>query len=194
MLSANIFPHCHPNLIPNSKKAQPYVDFIKASYDANPDKSHWEKTRDQVFQHFQINHAAGYQYQDPFEAGINFSASIISLLYGAGDIVKTIKIGSLTGWDSDNPTATWGGLLGFMIGKDGIEKAFKQSKLSESYWIHRTRRNFPDLTPNQDGEDTFSQMAERAVYIIDRVVIEEMGGGVDLAKNIWYIPDHGGQF
>ena len=22
------------------------------------------------------------------------------------------------GWDSDNPTATWGGLIGFMIGKD----------------------------------------------------------------------------
>ena len=28
------------------------------------------------------------------------------------------------GWDSDNPTATWGGLLGFIIGKDGVEKAF----------------------------------------------------------------------
>ena len=32
-------------------------------------------------------------------------------------------------------------------------------------------------------------MAIRALFIIDRVVIEEMNGGVDLEKNIWYIPN-----
>ncbi len=35
-------------------------------------------------------------------------------------------------------------------------------------------------------------MAERGVYIIDRVVMEKMGGGVDLKKDVWYIPDNGG--
>jgi len=31
-------------------------------------------------------------------------------------------------------------------------------------------------------------MAQKGVYIIDRVVQEEMNGGVDLQKNVWYIP------
>ena len=31
-------------------------------------------------------------------------------------------------------------------------------------------------------------MAEKGVYIVDRVVQELMNGGVDLQKNIWYIP------
>jgi hypothetical protein len=44
------------------------------------------------------------------------------------------------------------------------------------------------------GEDTFPLMAKRGVYIIDRVVIEELEGGVDLENDVWYIPDHGGDF
>ena len=104
------------------------------------------------------------------------------MLYGEGDIKETIKIGALAGWDSDNPTATWGGLLGFMIGKNGIDKAFDR-KFSDKFNIHRTRINFPN-----DGIYSFTEMAEIGVYIVDRVVQEEMKGGVDLKKDIWYIP------
>ena len=85
------------------------------------------------------------------------------------------------GWDSDNPTATWGGLIGFMIGKDGVEKAFNRT-FSEEYNIHRTRQNFPN------GVDSFSNMANLGIYITDRVIQEELEGGIDLDKNIWYIP------
>ncbi len=75
-----------------------------------------------------------------------------------------------------------------MIGKQGVEDAFGQDELSESYWIHRTRRNFPDHTPEQLGEDTFSLMAKRAISVIDKVIIEQMQGKVDTRENVWYIP------
>lgn len=117
-----------------------------------------------------------------FCGGINFAASLVSLFYGEGDFKETIKIGALCGWDSDNPTATWGGLIGFMIGKEGLEKTFDQ-KFSNRFNIHRTRQNFPN-----DGIDTFENMAETGVFIIDRVVQEEMNGGVDLTNDSWYIP------
>ena len=120
-----------------------------------------------------------------FAAGINFASSLVSLFYGEGDIQKTIKIGTLAGWDSDNPTATWGGLLGFMYGKDGIESAFGR-KFADKYNIHRTRQNFPN-----NGIDSFSKMAQKGIFIIDRVVQEEMNGGVDLKENVWYIPNVG---
>jgi hypothetical protein len=109
----------------------------------------------------------------------------VSLLYGEGDIKETIKIGALAGWDSDNPTATWGGLLGFMLGKEGVEEAFGR-KFSDKFNIHRTRVNFPN-----DGLDTFDEMAKKGIYIIDRVVQEEMGGGVDLEKDVWFVPKEG---
>jgi hypothetical protein len=90
------------------------------------------------------------------------------------------------GWDSDNPAATWGGLLGFMHGKDGIEQTFGQVFFNR-FNIHRTRGNFPD-----DGIDTFEAMAAKGLFVVDRVVKEEMGGGVDLVNNQWWIP-HAGQ-
>lgn len=172
--------------LPESSYAAKMFDFVKGQYEAGV---RWETARDLVYQRYQVEQQDGYDITSRelycngcFAAGINFAASIVSLLYGEGDIVETIKIGALAGWDSDNPTATWGGLLGFMIGKEGIENAFGQ-KFSDRFNIHRTRQNFPD-----DGIDTFDNMSLKGLYIIDRVVQEQMKGGVDLQKNIWYIP------
>ena len=147
--------------------------FVKRHYQQNPNKTDWESTRDAVYKHYQLKSNDGYHYAEPYDAGINFAASLISLFYGQGDIVETIRIGSLVGWDSDNPTATWGGLLGFMIGSQGVKNAFGQQNMSDTYWIHRTRRNFPDHTPNQFGEDTFTLMAERMLTVIGNTLNQQ---------------------
>jgi hypothetical protein len=164
-------------------------DFIKLQYLQNPDSQQWEALRDAVFLRYQQQGQDGYHYQQPYDAGINFAASLISWFYGEGDIVRTIQIGSLVGWDSDNPTATWGGLLGFMLGKEGVSKAFNQPNLSDTYWIHRTRRNFPDNTPDEEGEDTFANMAKRGLDVIDNIVVEQMQGQLTDDGQSWAIPE-----
>lgn len=173
------------NQLPNDSYASKMYDFVKRQYN---DGLPWETIRDSVYIRYQVEQKDGYDITSRnlkcngcFAAGINFAASIISLFAGEGDLKETIKMGSLMGWDSDNPTATWGGLIGFMIGKDGVEKAFNRT-FSEEYNIHRTRQNFPN------GVDSFSNMANLGVYITDRVIQEELEGGIDLDKNIWYIP------
>ena len=178
--------HSRKRLPNNSYPAKMY-DFVKSSYDAG---IAWEEVRDEIYIKYQVNQDDGYNLTSKelycnacFAAGINYAASIVSLLYGEGDIIETIKIGTLSGWDSDNPTSTWGGLIGFMIGKDGVEKAFGK-QFSNRYNIHRTRIGFPN-----NGIDTFDHMAEVGVYIVDRVVQEQMDGGIDLKKDIWYIPN-----
>jgi hypothetical protein len=174
-------------ILPNDSYSAKMYDFVKSKYDA---KVPWEETRDELYLRYQVEQADGYDITSKniycngcFAAGINYGSSIVSLLYGEGDIKETIKIGTLAGWDSDNPTATWGGMLGFMIGKEGVEKAFNR-KFSNQFNIHRTRQNFPN-----NGIDTFENMAKTGIFIIDRVVQEEMGGGIDLKNNVWYIPD-----
>lgn len=172
--------------LPEHSYAAKMYDFVKGRYKA---KVSWEQARDDVYTRYQVNQEDGYAITSKgifcngcFAGGINFAASIVSLLYGEGDLKETIKIGALAGWDSDNPTATWGGLLGFMYGKEGVEDTFGR-KFSDRFNIHRTRVNFPN-----DGMDDFTNIAKTGVYIIDRVVQEEMGGGVDLEKDVWYIP------
>lgn len=175
--------------LPNDSYSAKMYEFVKSRYD---DDIPWEQTRDEIYQRYQVEEADGYNITSKklycngcFAAGINFASSLISLFYGEGDIKETIKIGVLAGWDSDNPTATWGGLLGFMLAKDGVENAFDR-KFADKYNIYRTRQNFPN-----SGIDSFSKMAERGIFVIDRVVQEEMNGGIDLEKNVWYIPDVG---
>ena len=172
--------------IPESSYAAKMFDFVKLQYENGVT---WETARDQVYQRYQVEQKDGYDITSKnlycngcFASGINFAASIVSLLYGEGDFKETIKIGVLAGWDSDNPTATWGGLIGFMIGKEGVEKAFDE-QFSNRFNIHRTRQNFPN-----NGIDNFDNMAEKGIFIIDRVVQEQMKGGVDLENDQWLIP------
>lgn len=177
--------------LPNQSFPAKMYDFIRKEYENNPDKDNWEETRDELNRRHTGVTTDGYNYRSWFDAGINFGASLISLFYGEGDFKRTVQIGSLCGWDSDNPTATWGGLLGFMLGREGVEQTFPDKNLSRLYNISRTRINFPDRTPAQPGDDSFELMARRGIHVIDRVVIEEMGGGVDLDRGLWYIPATG---
>jgi hypothetical protein len=172
--------------LPDDSYSAKMYDFVYSLYESGIP---WEEARDKLYVRYQVEQADGYDLtarnlpcNGCFAAGINFGAGMVSLFYGEGDIVETIKIGALAGWDSDNPTATWGGLLGFMLGKAGIETAFNRT-FSDRFNIHRTRRNFPD-----NGIDTFGAMAKKGVFIVDRTVQEQMQGGIDLEKNVWYIP------
>lgn len=143
----------------------------------------WEQTRDSIYYRYQVNQADGYDITSQnLPCNGCFAASLVSLFHGEGDLQETIKIGTLAGWDSDNPTATWGGLIGFMMGKDGVEEAFGR-KFSNRFNIHRTRKNFPN-----EGIDTFESMAEKGLLVTDKVVEVEMGGTVDLENNTWIIP------
>ena len=175
--------------LPADSYSAKMFDFVKTKYE---EKTPWEKTRDMVYNKYQVMQDDGYDITSKnlhcngcFAAGINFAASIISLLYGEGDIKKTIKIGALCGWDSDNPTSTWGGLIGFIIGKEGIEESFGR-KFGSNFNIHRTRIGFPNK-----GSDTFYNMAKMGIYVVDRIVQEKLGGGIDLNKDLWYIPNIG---
>jgi len=173
--------------LPNNSYSSKIFDFVLDSYNKNIP---WESTRDELHLKYQIRQEDGYRWSTLdkscngcFAAGINFGASIISLLYGEGDFKETIKIGVLAGWDSDNPTATWGGLLGFMLGKKEVEKIF-DVKFSSLFNIHRTRKGFPN-----QGIDSFENMAIKGQQIVDRVVIEKMNGKIDKKENLWIIPN-----
>ena len=172
--------------LPDSSYAAKMYDFVLNHYQNN---TKWEKTRDLLHEKYQINQEDNYFWSTKdescngcFAAGINFGASIISLLYGEGDIKETIKIAVLSGWDSDNPAATWGGLLGFMIGKKGIIEVFG-IEFSDQFNIHRTRKGFKN-----EGIDTFENMADKGLLIIDMVITSELNGFVDHKNQKWKIP------
>jgi ADP-ribosylglycohydrolase len=169
--------------LPDSSYSAAMYDFVHTLHASG---APWEVARDSLYQRYQVRMEDGYDVasRDPvcggcFAAGINFGAGMISLLYGDGDIKETIKIGALAGWDSDNPTATWGGLIGFMLGRDGVEEAFGRP-LPDGFNIHRTRGGF-DM-----AIDSFPQMAARGVSVVDRVIAEMTEGLIE--DDAWHVP------
>ena len=161
-------------------------DYVKGLYDSG---IKWEQTRDSIYYRYQVNQKDEYNITSKnlycngcYAAGINFASSLVSLFYGQGNLKETIKIGTLAGWDSDNPTSTWGGLIGFIIGREMVEKEFNM-QLSNKFNIHRTRKNFPN-----DGIDTFENMAKNGIKIVDKIVLEELNGKIDSENKLWLIP------
>jgi hypothetical protein len=59
-------------------------------------------------------------------------------------------------------------MLSMVLGRKGVEETFGQ-KLSDKFWIHRTRQNFPN-----NGMDDFGAMAKRGLSVLDRVMTEEV--------------------
>lgn len=176
--------------IPDTSKSADIYDFVKADYLANPDKDDWESTRYKIYVRYRRDASTyGFRYQKWVESSVNFAAGIMALFYGEGDYRKTVKIGTLAGWDSDNSTATLGGLLGFMYGYDELVTEFPQkTSFSDRYWINRTRDNMPDYLPaDAQAEDTFTMLADRMLGIID-IAVQDAGGVVDLENNKWYLP------
>ncbi|MEM6770108.1 MAG: ADP-ribosylglycohydrolase family protein [Bacteroidota bacterium] len=142
-------------------------DFVLSRYEAGIP---WEQCRDEVYRRYQVEQADGYDITRQnlycngcFAAGINFAASLISLFYGEGNFRETVKIGTLCGWDSDNPTATWGGLIGYVNGRKALRQTFGDN-LSDRFWIHRTRQGFAN-----EGFDDFTAMAEKGVAVRELV-------------------------
>jgi len=178
--------------LPQNSYPRSMYEFVQSKYEQGIP---WEQARDSVYVRYQVEGRDGYDLTSRnlycngcFAAGINFAASLISLFYGEGDLLQTIRIGTLAGWDSDNPTATWGGLIGFMLGKNTLTETFETElpgvQFSNRFHIHRTRTGFEN-----NGIDTFENMADKGLRVVDRVVREEMNGRVDLENNVWIIPE-----
>lgn len=173
--------------IPDTSKTADIADFVLDAFLNNPDSDNWERTRDEIAQRYQRGAGRnGFVYREWWESSVNFATGVMAILYGEGDFKRTVQIGTLSGWDSDNGTATMGGLLGLMMGSEALSQQFPGAVLSDRYRIYRTRENLPDYLPDDpDAEDTFTMMAERMLPLVERTIIE--GGGI-VNGDSWILP------
>ena len=173
--------------LPATSKAADVVDFVLADYNVNPDPDDWERTRDAIYERYQANaEDYGFVYRGWRDSAVNFATGIMALLYGEGDFRRTVQIGTLSGWDSDNGTATIGGLLGLLHGYAALQEQVPDVVLSERYRIHETRPLMPDYLPDDpDAEDTFTLMAERMLPYIERTIVEAGGSA---SGSVWTLP------
>jgi len=181
-------------LIPDTSKTADVIDFVLEEYLTNPDVGDWERTRDSIALRYQEQDSAnGFRYLNYYESSVNLATGLTALLYGGGDIRRTIRIGTLSGWDSDNGTATMAGLLGLMLGSAAVEASFPDVELSDYYDILRTRTGFDPphcVSRHPNCLDTLTDMADRMIPLVERQ-IAEAGGSADGGTGAWRLPETG---
>ncbi|WP_272428885.1 ADP-ribosylglycohydrolase family protein [Polyangium jinanense] len=173
--------------IPDTSKAADVIDFVLSAYLAANDKGDWESTRDAIARRYQDEALLhGFVYRGFTESAINLATGLLALLFGEGNFARTVQIGTLSGWDSDNGTATMGALVALLGGLPELRAAFPDERFSDRYRIHRTRPTLPDRLPDDpDAEDTFTDIARRMVALVDLAVKE---GGGEVTPTGWKIP------
>lgn len=100
---------------PENSIVAPIVDDVVKWHAASP--SDWRPTRERI----------RFAYDtDPewWASRVNFATTIMALLYGEGDLLTTITIAGLAGWDADNNMTTSAGLLGITIGFNDLPAPF----------------------------------------------------------------------
>lgn len=107
---------------------------------------------------------------------VNFATTIMALLYGQGDFMRTLAVASQAGWDADNNMATSAGLLGIIHGYGGLPNPVRTS--SDIYFNQ-------DVTGEMPKYDSVSNIARRTQALAEQVIISA-GGAVE--NGMYHIP------
>lgn len=103
---------------------------------------------------------------DWWASRVNFAATIMALLYGDGDLVETVTLAGLAGWDADNNMTTSAGLLGLIIGYEKLPEPFRSS--TDIYFNQDVTGDLPEF-------DTVSNISKRTVALGEAVVLQSGG-------------------
>lgn len=109
-------------------------------------------------------------------ARVNFASTIMALLYGEGDLLKTMTIAALAGWDADNNATTASGLLGLIQGYQNLPPSIRTA--TNLYYNE-------DVTGDLPKYQTIPEIAARTQALAE-AAIRQAGGAIN--AGIYFIP------
>ena len=143
-----------PTLIQSAKdtflpESQVYqiVDDVQLWYATAP--SDWRGTRQMIHDKYDDD-------PDWWAAKVNFASTLMALLYGNGDLLDTMTIAGLAGWDADNNMTTAAGLLGIISGYDNLPDPIRTA--SDVYFNE-------DVTGDLPKYDSVKNIAKRTAQL-----------------------------
>ena len=109
-----------------------------------------------------------------WNADLNGAMGILSLLYGEGDIEKTLTIGCALGFDCDNQTATICGLLGVI---NGVGAVPTDRSMPFDHWTKPFNDRYINVTRYDMPDASIEDLIERTVVLAEKMILAR-GGSV----------------
>lgn len=150
-----------------------------ALYDENPED--WHAARAFIHDKYYVREES--VSKTIWNANLNGAMGMLALLYGGGDIEKTLNIGCALGFDADNQTATTCGILGVINGGESVPTSWSMpfdhwTKPFNDRYINVTRYDLPDAS--------IDDIIDRTVAMAVKVV-EENGGRTEIREGEKYL-------
>jgi ADP-ribosylglycohydrolase len=136
------------------------VDEVRRLHAEQPDD--WRATREAIKQRWQV-HGGSFRDKNGYE--LNTASTIAALLYGEGDLVKTMRIAFNFGWDCDNNAATAATVIGVTKGRKWMND--QNWQINDAYQ-NTTRDQMP-------MDETITRFEDRVIACA-RLVIAKQGG------------------
>jgi len=156
------------NYLPEGDRYANTVREMLALYDRYPDD--WKAARKAMADAYYVNEPE--MTKTIWNANLNGACGILSLLYGKGDMQKTLDIGCALGFDCDNQTATCNGILGIIQGGKAVPWSLSMpfeswKKPFNDRYINITRYDMPDAS--------IEDMIDRTLAVALKVICENGG-------------------
>jgi len=177
------------NFLPtNSRFAQTVKDMIQL-YRKYPED--WRKARQEM--------AQKYYYNEPedtrtiWNANLNGACAVLALLYGQGNFQKTLDFACAMGFDADNQAATLSGLMGIIVGTEGLPPDLLfpiegWSKPFNDLYKNVSRYDMPDASL-RDMADRMAKQGEKIIILHGGKKITEKGTEYYLVnQNAVFVP------
>ena len=107
---------------------------------------------------------------EPIDATLNGAAAVLALLYGEGDIQRTLDLACAMGWDADNQAATLTGLMGIIHGADAIPASLLypvkgwEEPFNDRY-VNVSRHDLPDASI----KDQIARLVAQGIKVVAQV-------------------------
>ena len=156
---------------PNSAIRQ-IVSDVRHWHREHPDD--WRAVRVKIKDKYR-RHGGGMRDRNGYE--LNTACTMVALLYGNGDVARTLEIAFNMGWDCDNNAATAGTIVGVMKGYRWM--------LSQGWQIVDRYRN--ETRDNMPEDETITSFADRLIDLAERVIVDQGGERVRKDGRLIYV-------
>ena len=177
MYSEAFFENDIPTLVRHAKEYLPKNDRFRAIMDECLDlwqkyPDDWKASRKVIADELYVNEPD--ITRSIWNADLNGAMGILALLYGDGEIEKTLNIGCALGFDCDNQTATICGLLGVI---NGVESVPLDRAMPFEHWTKPFNDRYINVTRYDMPDASIEDIIERTVVLAEKNILER-GGSV----------------
>jgi ADP-ribosylglycohydrolase len=154
--------------LPEGSRFAETVEDMKALYKKYPND--WKKARADMAQKYYINE--NIDTKTIWNAVLNGAAGILALLYGKGDFQYTLDLACAMGYDADNQAATMAGLLGVILGVEGLPKDLLYPIEG---WDEPFNDFYKDVSRHDMPDASLKDMANRMVIQAEKIILKYGG-------------------